>query len=63
MINKYQGCLLGLAIGDALGAPVEFLTLQETPALRDVASFGRNVVYAGTVKQNSCRIKNREVGS
>ncbi len=29
MINKYQGCLLGIAIGDALGAPVEFLTLQE----------------------------------
>ena len=29
MINKYQGCLLGLAIGDALGAPVEFLKLQE----------------------------------
>lgn len=29
MINKYQGCLLGLAIGDALGAPAEFLSLQE----------------------------------
>lgn len=29
LINKYQGCLLGLAIGDALGAPVEFLRLQE----------------------------------
>ncbi|MHC2995464.1 MAG: ADP-ribosylglycohydrolase family protein [Candidatus Atribacteria bacterium] len=29
MISKYQGCLLGLAIGDALGAPVEFLRLQE----------------------------------
>ena len=27
MINKYRGCLLGLAIGDALGAPVEFLSL------------------------------------
>ncbi len=26
---KYQGCLLGLAIGDALGAPVEFLRLPE----------------------------------
>jgi len=33
MINKYQGCLLGLAIGDALGAPVEFLTLQEIKRL------------------------------
>ena len=29
MIHKYQGCLLGLAIGDALGAPVEFLSLPE----------------------------------
>jgi len=27
--NKYHGCLLGLAIGDALGAPVEFMSLQE----------------------------------
>jgi len=29
LIRKYQGCLLGLAIGDALGAPVEFLSLEE----------------------------------
>ena len=29
MISKYQGCLLGLAIGDALGAPAEFLRLPE----------------------------------
>jgi len=29
LIRKYQGCLLGLAIGDALGAPVEFLRLEE----------------------------------
>jgi len=29
MIRKYQGCLLGLAIGDALGAPVEFISLPE----------------------------------
>jgi ADP-ribosylglycohydrolase len=29
LIRKYQGCLLGLAIGDALGAPVEFLSLPE----------------------------------
>jgi len=29
LISKYQGCLLGLAIGDALGAPVEFLRIQE----------------------------------
>ena len=29
MIRKYQGCLVGLAIGDALGAPAEFLSLEE----------------------------------
>lgn len=33
MINKYRGCLLGLAIGDALGAPVEFLKLEEIKIL------------------------------
>lgn len=27
MLEKYEGCLLGLALGDALGAPVEFLSL------------------------------------
>jgi len=29
MIKKFRGCLLGLAVGDALGAPVEFLKLEE----------------------------------
>jgi ADP-ribosylglycohydrolase len=29
MLKKYQGCLIGLAIGDALGAPVENLGLGE----------------------------------
>ncbi|GMT43006.1 MAG: putative ADP-ribosylglycohydrolase [bacterium] len=29
MIKKYEGCLIGLAIGDALGAPVEGLTLRD----------------------------------
>ena len=28
-LNKYKGCLLGLAVGDALGAAVEFLTYTE----------------------------------
>lgn len=28
-ISKYQACLLGGAIGDALGAPVEFLSAQQ----------------------------------
>jgi len=29
MLNIYNGCLLGLAIGDVLGAPVDFLSWQE----------------------------------
>jgi ADP-ribosylglycohydrolase len=32
MLNKYKGCLLGLAVGDALGAPVEFLSLDTIKA-------------------------------
>jgi len=27
--DRYRGCLIGLAVGDALGAPVEFLSLSE----------------------------------
>lgn len=29
MESRYKGCLLGLAVGDALGAPIEFLSLQQ----------------------------------
>jgi len=29
MLDKYKGCLLGLAVGDALGAPVDFLSLDK----------------------------------
>lgn len=29
MLNRVKGCLLGQAVGDALGAPVEFLSLPE----------------------------------
>lgn len=29
MLRKFKGCLLGMAIGDSLGAPVEFLSLAE----------------------------------
>jgi ADP-ribosylglycohydrolase len=29
MLERYKGCLLGLAIGDALGAPVDFFTLDQ----------------------------------
>jgi len=29
MLDKYKGCLLGLAVGDALGAAVEFMSSSE----------------------------------
>ena len=29
MQGRYRGCLVGGAVGDALGAPVEFLSLPE----------------------------------
>jgi len=29
MVDKYKGCLLGLAVGDAVGAPVDFLSLDK----------------------------------
>jgi len=28
-LDKYAGCLLGGAVGDALGAPIEFMTLEQ----------------------------------
>ena len=30
--ERYRGCILGLAIGDALGMPTEFLSLAEIRA-------------------------------
>jgi ADP-ribosylglycohydrolase len=46
--SRYRGCLLGGAVGDALGAPVEFLSLDEIRArfgpegIRDFApAYGR----------------------
>ncbi len=29
MLERYKGCLLGLAVGDAIGAPVDFLSLEQ----------------------------------
>lgn len=29
LLSKYQGCLFGLAIGNSLGAPIEFMLLDE----------------------------------
>jgi ADP-ribosylglycohydrolase len=45
--KQYLGCLFGLAIGDALGAPVEFLTLSQIrkeygeKGITDFQEFGR----------------------
>ena len=36
-LEQYEGCLLGLAMGDALGAPIEFLQLEQIPDRRHVA--------------------------
>ena len=32
-VEQYTGCMMGLAIGDALGAPIEFMSLQQIKAL------------------------------
>jgi ADP-ribosylglycohydrolase len=32
MVSRYKGCLVGLAVGDALGAPIEFQTLAQIKA-------------------------------
>ncbi|WP_373456557.1 ADP-ribosylglycohydrolase family protein [Cobetia sp. Dlab-2-U] len=32
MTSRFRGCLLGGAVGDALGAPVEFLSHEEIQA-------------------------------
>ena len=32
MTDQFRGCLLGLAVGDALGAPLEFMTADEVAA-------------------------------
>ena len=29
VLSKYQGCLLGLAVGDAMGAGIDALSLEE----------------------------------
>ena len=29
MINRHEGAMLGVAVGDALGAPLEFMSAKE----------------------------------
>lgn len=46
LLDKYTGCLLGGAVGDALGAPVEFLDLEQITSrygqqgVQDYVEFG-----------------------
>ncbi len=40
LIERYQGCLLGLAVGDALGASVEFLSRGSFPPVTDMQGGG-----------------------
>ena len=32
MLDQFRGCLLGLAVGDALGAPLEFMGAEDIAA-------------------------------
>jgi ADP-ribosyl-[dinitrogen reductase] hydrolase len=36
ILNRAQGCLLGLAVGDTLGAPLEFSTRGTLPSIIDL---------------------------
>ena len=47
-IDKALGAMLGLAIGDALGAPVEFLLRDSFPPVTDFQSGGKFHLPAGT---------------
>ncbi len=39
-LNRYQGCLLGLAVGDAVGTTVEFMPRGSFPMVTDMAGGG-----------------------
>ena len=47
MTNRYQGAMFGLAIGDALGAPVEFRKRGNFAPVRAYQSGGRFRLKAG----------------
>jgi len=49
MIDKFKGCLMGLAIGDALGATLEFSSRKDknfTP-INDIIGKGPHKLKAG----------------
>jgi len=55
MKNKIQSTLLGLAIGDAMGVPVEFVSREilEKDSVIDFRSFGTHSQVAGTFSDDS----------
>ena len=46
-MNRYKGCLLGLAVGDALGAPVEFQSPGSFEPVTDMMGGGSFGLQAG----------------
>jgi ADP-ribosylglycohydrolase len=47
LIQRYRGCLLGLAVGDALGAPLEFRQPGSFAPIEDMVGGGSFDVMAG----------------
>jgi ADP-ribosyl-[dinitrogen reductase] hydrolase len=47
LIERYRGCLLGLAVGDALGAPLEFRPPGSFTAIDDMVGGGSHDVMLG----------------
>ena len=47
LMNRFQGCLLGLAVGDALGAPVEFQSPGTFQPVKDMMGGGSFGLQAG----------------
>lgn len=47
MLHKYKGCLLGLAIGDAIGTTVEFMDRGTFPPVTDMVGGGPFKLKAG----------------
>lgn len=39
-VERYRGCLLGLAVGDALGAAIEFQPPGTFPPVEDITGGG-----------------------
>ncbi|MBV1919738.1 MAG: ADP-ribosylglycohydrolase family protein, partial [Pseudomonadales bacterium] len=47
VVARYQGCLLGLAVGDAIGTTVEFMSRGSFPPVTDMVGGGPFDLEAG----------------